>query len=169
MEFTSPVVVIQMMTIWIYFIFQSWNISCLWLITVGVSGCFRAIFIVRNSFLEIQKLAQNEDEAKVCRNGEWSTIPVREIVPGDMIDLKNGPAPCDGVVVQGGCVVNESMLTGEPMPMQKFVRQKFKHNRIDKTVSGRLLALVLKVISQSPTFLHNFELKFIIIIILFQF
>ena len=42
-------------------------------------------------------------------------------MPGDIIDLANGPAPCDGLVVQGGCVVNESMLTGEPMPIQKFV------------------------------------------------
>jgi magnesium-transporting ATPase (P-type) len=90
------------MTIWVYFVFDSWNIAVIWSSMVLASGTFRAIFIVRKSFFEIQKLAQNTEDAKVCRGGRWEKIPVHELVPGDIIELERGAAPCDGVVVFGG-------------------------------------------------------------------
>jgi len=44
----------------------------------------------------------------------------RDLVPGDVIILKHSMIiPCDGVIIEGSVVVNESMLTGESIPINK--------------------------------------------------
>lgn len=58
--------------------------------------------------------------ANVKRNGEIINIPVEEIEIGDMIIIRPGESfPCDGVIVNGSSAVNESMLTGESLPVEK--------------------------------------------------
>ena len=50
-----------------------------------------------------------------------SLVPVSQLVPGDVITISsNMVLPCDCVVLAGTVVVNESNLTGESMPLQKF-------------------------------------------------
>ena len=111
-EFSTPVSVIQLGSPWVYFKENLWNVAILWMVMIIGSGCYRAILIVRKGFLEIQKLAQNHSRCKVLRDKKWSTREVSDLVPGDVVDLETGSAPCDGVVISGGVVVNESMLTG---------------------------------------------------------
>ena len=58
--------------------------------------------------------------AFVIRNGEKVTIPVDEIVLDDIIYLEMGKQICtDCVLIRGECEVNESMLTGESVPVKK--------------------------------------------------
>ncbi len=60
--------------------------------------------------------------AIVERDGETREIPTDEIVPGDIVLARPGAAiPTDGVVVDGESHVDESMVTGEPMPVTKTV------------------------------------------------
>jgi len=40
-------------------------------------------------------------------------------VPGDLIEVSNGRMPCDVVLLAGGCIVDEAMLTGESTPVVK--------------------------------------------------
>ena len=52
------------------------------------------------------------------------TISSKELVPGDLILLPTGGGymmECDAVLVDGTCVVNESMLTGESIPITKVL------------------------------------------------
>jgi cation-transporting ATPase 13A2 len=43
-----------------------------------------------------------------------------ELVPGDVVEIpENCSMPCDLVVLTGSCIVNESMLTGESIPVIK--------------------------------------------------
>ncbi|MFV8257828.1 heavy metal translocating P-type ATPase [Bdellovibrio bacteriovorus] len=61
-------------------------------------------------------------KAMVERNGEVVSLDVSELVAGDIVVVKNGESiPVDGLVVQGLSTVDESMLTGESMPVQKAV------------------------------------------------
>lgn len=58
--------------------------------------------------------------ALVIRNGKEIEIPINEVIKGDQIILKPGAkVPVDGVVIEGISFIDESMLTGEPMPIEK--------------------------------------------------
>ena len=58
--------------------------------------------------------------ALVLRDGERRELPVAEVVPGDRILVRPGERiPVDGVVREGSSWVDESMITGEPLPVEK--------------------------------------------------
>jgi Cu+-exporting ATPase len=58
--------------------------------------------------------------AIVIVNGEEKEIPIEDVTPGDIIVVKPGAKiPVDGVVTEGQSAVDESMLTGESMPVDK--------------------------------------------------
>jgi Cu+-exporting ATPase len=58
--------------------------------------------------------------ARVLRNGKESDIPVEEVVSGDIIIVRPGEKiPVDGVVREGYSSVDESMVTGESLPVEK--------------------------------------------------
>lgn len=58
--------------------------------------------------------------ARIERDGELLEVPVESLQPGDLFVLRPGDAvPVDGVVEQGESAVNEAMLTGESLPIDK--------------------------------------------------
>lgn len=58
--------------------------------------------------------------ARVIRDGEETDIPIEEVQVGDLIVVRPGErVPVDGVVTEGRSTVDESMLTGESMPVEK--------------------------------------------------
>jgi len=69
----------------------------------------------------ITKLMQLQaKEARVIRNGEEQLISIDDVVVGDLIIVKPGEKiPVDGVVVKGITSIDESMLTGESIPVEK--------------------------------------------------
>lgn len=60
----------------------------------------------------------------VCRgkDNQYQEIMSDDLVPGDIIEIpKTGfTMPCDAVLINGNCIVNESMLTGESVPVTKI-------------------------------------------------
>ena len=60
--------------------------------------------------------------ATVVRNDAEVTVPAEELVVGDRIVVRAGEGvPVDGVVVEGSALVDESAITGEPVPAEKHV------------------------------------------------
>ena len=58
--------------------------------------------------------------ATIVDNGVEKEIPLTQVTPGDMIVVRPGEKlPVDGIVREGGSTVDESMLTGEPIPVDK--------------------------------------------------
>ncbi|KAG0374958.1 hypothetical protein BGX24_009717 [Mortierella sp. AD032] len=60
---------------------------------------------------------------KVFRSGRWRYIGSEELVPGDVFEVTDSDLtvfPCDAVLLTGDCIVNESMLTGESVPVSKI-------------------------------------------------
>jgi len=64
-------------------------------------------------------------EARVLRNGKEEMIPVEEVVVGDHLIVKPGEKiPVDGLIVKGRTSVDESMITGESIPVEKDVQSE---------------------------------------------
>jgi H+-transporting ATPase len=56
--------------------------------------------------------------ALVCRDGEWLRLPASDLVPGDAIRLSLGAlVPADATIASGSVMVDQSMLTGESVPV----------------------------------------------------
>ena len=79
--------------------------------------------------------------ATVLRDGEEVEVPVEEVQVGDLIRVKPGEkVPVDGVVTEGNSTVDESMLTGESIPVSKAVGDEVIGASLNKTGSFILKA-----------------------------
>jgi cation-transporting ATPase 13A3/4/5 len=119
-EFLTPLYCFQFAVMWLYLFIDSWNISAVWLVWTFTAGISKSLFSVRKNKQKIADMAKTESQVHVKRGGEWQEISSKDVVPGDIIRIEEGKVCCDMCVVEGGAVVNESMLTGEPMPVQRF-------------------------------------------------
>jgi len=64
-----------------------------------------------------KKLSVN---ARVLRDGTWSVLPARDLVPGDTVRARSGDfVPADLKVIEGDTEVDQSALTGESLPVEK--------------------------------------------------
>ncbi len=60
--------------------------------------------------------------ARVRRNGASAEMPIAHVITGDVVEVRPGERiPVDGEVIDGGSYVDESMITGEPVPVAKGV------------------------------------------------
>ena len=79
--------------------------------------------------------------ATVLRDGQEVEVPVEEVQVGDLIRVKPGEkVPVDGVVTEGNSTVDESMLTGESIPVSKAVGDEVIGASLNKTGSFILKA-----------------------------
>ncbi len=74
--------------------------------------------------------------ARVLRNGEEQDIAIEQVQLDDVIRMRPGEKiPVDGEVTEGHTTIDESMLTGEPMPVEKRVGDEIVAGTINKTGS----------------------------------
>ena len=93
-------------------------------------------------------LALRPATARKVEGGEEIEVPVEEIAVGDYLRIRPGErVPVDGVVRQGSSAVEESMLTGEPMPVVKKPGDMVVGGTVNTT--GSLLFEVRKVGSET--------------------
>ena len=79
--------------------------------------------------------------ARVVRGGTEADLPVEEVVPGDVVVVRPGEKiPVDGTVTEGASAVDESMLTGESLPVDKSPGDEVFGATINRTGSFRFRA-----------------------------
>jgi Cu+-exporting ATPase len=79
--------------------------------------------------------------ARVIRDGEEVDIPVEDVQIGDLVIVRPGEKiPVDGVITQGYSTIDESMLTGESMPVEKKQGDEVIGATINKTGTFRFEA-----------------------------
>jgi Cu2+-exporting ATPase len=97
---------------------------------------------------------------KIMPDGEQKEIPVSDVIPGDILAIKPGDKiPVDGVLTTGYSFVDESMLTGEPLAMEKIVQSSVYAGTInqkgsftiiaEKTGDDTLLAQIIKMVREA--------------------
>ncbi|GCA50402.1 copper-transporting P-type ATPase [Sinorhizobium sp. KGO-5] len=95
--------------------------------------------------------------AFVLRGGEFVEAQISEVVAGDVIRIRPGEKiPVDGMVIDGSSYVDESMITGEPLPIRKTTESAVVGGTINKTGSitfkatkvgnDMLLAQIIKLV-----------------------
>ncbi len=90
----------------------------LWFITVGNWLEVRSKARAGNALRELLEI--EAEEATVVVDGEERTVPLDAVEVGDLMKIRPGEQiPTDGVVVDGQSAVNESMVTGESVPVEK--------------------------------------------------
>ncbi len=98
--------------------------------------------------------------ALVIRNGKEVEIPIDQVTHGEIIVVKPaGKIPVDGVLVEGSSFVDESMVTGEPMPVKKESGDSVVAGTINtsgvftfkatKVGSETLLAQIIKMVEEA--------------------
>jgi Cu+-exporting ATPase len=128
------------------------------IITLIKGGKYLEVVAKGRTSEAIKKLMNLKPEkALVIRSGEEVEIPAAEVDIGDIVVVKPGDKiPVDGVVVEGHSSVDESMLTGESMPVEKSTGDevvgatlnklgllKFEATRVGKeTVLSQIIKLV---------------------------
>lgn len=103
--------------------------------------------------------------ARVVRGGAETDVPISEVVLDDIVRVRPGEKiPVDGVITEGSSQVDESMLTGEPMPAEKGVGDEvvggtinksgsflFRATRVgEETALARIIEMVRKAQNSKP-------------------
>ena len=131
------------------------------------------LFIVLGRYLEVRTGGRTSEairklmglKAKTSRiivNGEEKEVPVEEVTVGDIVVVRPGEKiPVDGVVVEGSSAVDESMLTGESIPVEKSPGNTVIGATLNKTGSFRfratkvgadtVLAQIIKLVETAQT------------------
>lgn len=83
-------------------------------------------------------------EARVMRNGEEIMISIDDVVVGDILNVKPGEKiPVDGIIEKGKAAIDESMITGESIPVEKSVNANVIGSTINK--NGNIYIKTTKV------------------------
>ncbi|WP_304234243.1 cation-translocating P-type ATPase [Jiulongibacter sediminis] len=80
-------------------------------------------------------------EVTVIRNGEEETVPLEELIQGDLVIVKPGEKiPVDGKVKKGESYVDESSISGEPVPVLKEKKSEVFAGTLNQNGNLRILA-----------------------------
>ncbi|MBS3176980.1 copper-translocating P-type ATPase [Candidatus Woesearchaeota archaeon] len=119
------------------------------LITLVVLGKFleaRAKGKTSEAIKKLMNLAPKQ--ALVIRNGKEVLIPADQVIAGDLIKVKPGEKiPVDGIVVEGNTSIDESMITGESIPVEKKKNDKVIGGTMNK--NGSVIFKATKVGSET--------------------
>ncbi len=98
--------------------------------------------------------------ARVIRNGLEKDIPIDQVVVGDILIVRPGEkVPVDGIIVKGRSNIDESMVTGESMPVSKKVKDQVIGATVNQTGSfnfkatkvgsATVLAQIIKLVEEA--------------------
>ena len=109
----------------------------------------------------IRKLMNlSPSEAHLWENGEEKTVKIDEIKTGNILRVKPGEKiPVDGVIIEGYSTIDESMITGEPIPVEKSIDNQVISGTINgngtflmksqRVGSETLLAQIIKMVNEA--------------------
>ncbi|EJF44968.1 copper-exporting ATPase [Capnocytophaga ochracea str. Holt 25] len=114
----------------------------------------------QSAIKKLLNLAPNE--ATKIVHGKEVTVSVEEVKKGDLLRVKpGGKIPVDGVITEGSASIDESMITGEPIPAEKEVGNKVSAGTLngmqsfvmqaEKVGSDTLLSQIVQLVQQASS------------------
>lgn len=121
MECFTLFYIYQLMSYYCWFYLNYYYMGLIMIIVI----CFTTVVNIwnkRRMQSSVRSMAESDHGyVSILRDGEWTQHQSHALVPGDVIQVQQQwQVPCDLVLIKGSTVCDESMLTGESMPVQKF-------------------------------------------------
>ncbi|KAI8053138.1 E1-E2 ATPase-domain-containing protein [Gilbertella persicaria] len=109
------------MILWCYFYLAYWQIGVSDTCVILLAAFIKVVVRLRSE-KRVKKMAEHVDTCNVLRDKQWKAdTTTANLVPGDIIQIQsNQIVPVDAVILKGDIIVDESSLTGEPLPIRKF-------------------------------------------------
>ncbi|XP_043449229.1 probable cation-transporting ATPase 13A4 [Prionailurus bengalensis] len=133
-----------------FYIFQLFSV-CLWfsedykeyafaIIIMSIMSIALTVYDLREQSVKLHHLVESHNSitVSVCgRRAGVQELESRFLVPGDLLILTGNKVqmPCDAILIDGSCVVDEGMLTGESIPVTKTPLPKMESSMPWKTQS----------------------------------
>ncbi|KYB27139.1 polyamine-transporting ATPase 13A3 [Tribolium castaneum] len=121
LEALTPFYIFQLFSLIVWFA-EAYYYYTIAIVIMSVFGISTSIIQTRKSQENLKGTVHTADKIMVSRSdGTFDEIPTTELVPGDVIVIPSHGCDmqCDAVLLNGNCIVNESMLTGESVPVTK--------------------------------------------------
>ncbi|KAI8089682.1 uncharacterized protein BX664DRAFT_333638 [Halteromyces radiatus] len=139
-ELTGFFYIYQLQILWVYFYMAYWQIGVSDTGVILLSAIIKVILRLRSEY-RVKSMAEHVNEIQALRDDKWQTISTADLVPGDVFRITpNQVVPVDAVILEGDVVVDESSLTGEPLPIRK-VPLRDDGLSYDRLVSGKIHSL----------------------------
>ncbi|XP_073531249.1 probable cation-transporting ATPase 13A4 isoform X2 [Phyllobates terribilis] len=118
-----------------FYVFQAYSV-CIWFVAAYYEYCVAVlgmtllsiaatVYNLRKQSVKLHRMSASYNSILVSvlhKNGEITEVQSQSLVPGDVIVFGGNKLflPCDAILINGGCTVNEAMLTGESVPVTKI-------------------------------------------------
>ncbi|XP_016944123.1 LOW QUALITY PROTEIN: polyamine-transporting ATPase 13A3 [Drosophila suzukii] len=138
LEVLNPFYVFQIFSVILWFTYDYYYYACV-ILLMSIFGITMSILQTKKNQDVLQKTVYNTGNALVVDpRGLSKEFPTRALVPGDIIEIPSSGCTlqCDAVLLSGNCILDESMLTGESVPVTKTPLPK-RDVIFDKTEHAR--------------------------------
>ncbi|KAJ1851197.1 putative cation-transporting ATPase 1, partial [Coemansia sp. RSA 2703] len=118
----APFFVFQVFCVGLWCMDEYWYYSIFTLVMLIVFES-TLVFQRLRTLNEFCSLSMHPYKINVLRSGNWTEVSTEDLCPGDVISVvrtaEDSGVPCDVILLEGSCIVNEAMLSGESTPQLK--------------------------------------------------
>ncbi|XP_046811083.1 polyamine-transporting ATPase 13A3 isoform X2 [Lucilia cuprina] len=121
LEVLNPFYVFQIFSVALWFAYDYYYYACV-IVLMSVFGITMSIVQTKKNQDALRETVHNTGTALIVNEkGDVQELPTQCLVPGDIIEIPSSGCTmqCDAVLLAGNCILDESMLTGESVPVTK--------------------------------------------------
>ncbi|KAB7503984.1 putative cation-transporting ATPase, partial [Armadillidium nasatum] len=139
LQVLNPFYIFQAFSVLLWYLNEYQYFATIIVVTSIVSICYEVFQMHRNQVALSSTIHSSGVVEVLNNNGEFITIQSEHVVPGDILVIppQGCTMSCDAVLLQGTSIVNESMLTGESVPVTKIPIPNRKDISFDEKVHGK--------------------------------
>ncbi|ORX65480.1 hypothetical protein DL89DRAFT_325643 [Linderina pennispora] len=153
-ELVSFFYIYQFIFLWAFYFYAYYQVGLVDTGVIMISATIK-VLLRMGSEKRLKRMAEQEEMISVKRDGQWIETSTKGLVPGDVIEIISGShMSCDCILLSGSAIMDESSLTGEPLPIRKFPL-RLGEGHYDPEGAGKMSTLYAgTIVSQVQPILH---------------